>query len=330
MKAKLTLYQHAWKSKELDPDGAAYGSEAEAQAAEYRCARDELNGFEAADIAEAITEHPRADEVSDDRLAEIREGAELTDDEALIAAEELRGFDSAVYPITVEIDPKTLVEAADDVRQALETALSGVAGLLANWERGDLAGQVHALQGWADDTFTRFPDLDAERWIEAADLRPGDRVDMQGVFAEDTVEGHAAEFEYFRVIGVEREAPDCVRVDFEGADSFGFDPFRWLKAVCTAKDRAAFADDSDYAIRYANTPAPGEVINPDPAELRAGDVFFIDDAAEGRTYPTLCGDGPPEPGYYVAQTDATSDGAEGPLTRLEAYDLAAQLAGTKA
>jgi hypothetical protein len=246
MKAKLTLYQHAWKSKELDPDGAAYGSEAEAQAAEYRCARDELNGFEAADIAEAITEHPRADEVSDDRLAAIREGAELTDDEALIAAEELRGFDSAVYPITVEIDPKTLVEAADDVRQALETALSGVAGLLANWERGDLAGQVHALQGWADDTFTKFPDLDAERWIEAADLRPGDLVDMQGVYAD----GHAAEFEYCRVIETERERPDLVRVDFDGAASFGFDPFRWLKAVCTAKARAEWAP-------YPNDPDDG-------------------------------------------------------------------------
>jgi hypothetical protein len=154
MKVKLTLYQHAWKSKGLDPDGAAYGSKAEAEAAEFRRAHDEVEGddYDGDDIANAITEHPRADEVSEDRLAAIREGADLTDDEAMIAAEELRGYDSAVYPITVEIDPKAVLEDADDIRQALETALTGVAGLLANWERGDLAGQVHALQGWAEGT----------------------------------------------------------------------------------------------------------------------------------------------------------------------------------
>jgi hypothetical protein len=33
-----------------------------------------------------------------------------------------------------------------------------------------------------------------------------------------------AEFEYCRVIEVEREAPDLVRVDFSGSASFGFDP----------------------------------------------------------------------------------------------------------
>jgi hypothetical protein len=31
MKVRMTLYQHAWKSKELDPDGACYGTEAEAE-----------------------------------------------------------------------------------------------------------------------------------------------------------------------------------------------------------------------------------------------------------------------------------------------------------
>lgn len=253
MKVRMTLYQHAWKSKELDPDGACYGTEAEAKAADFARAHEELGGdFDEETLALAISEHPRADEVSDERLAAIREGEDLTDDEAMMAAEELRGYDSAVYPITVEMDPKVVLEHADDIRHALETALSGVAGLLANWERGDLAGQVHALQGWAEDTFTQFPDLDAERWIEAGDLRPGDLVDMQGVYAEDTPDGHAAEFEYCRVIEVEREAPNCVRVDFEGSASFGFDPFRWVKAVCTAKARAEWAEPT-----YPNEPDDG-------------------------------------------------------------------------
>jgi hypothetical protein len=204
-------------------------------------------------IANRSSRTPDArDEVSDDRLDRHPRRADLTDDEA---PDRGRGRACAattrpVYPITVEMIPKPVLEDADDIRQALETALTGVAGLLANWERGDLAGQVHALQGWAEDTFTKFPDLDAERWIEAADLRPGDLVDMQGVYAEDTADGHAAEFEYCRVIETERERPDLVRVDFDGAASFGFDPFRWVKAVCTAKARAEWAP-------YPNDPDDG-------------------------------------------------------------------------
>lgn len=33
-------------------------------------------------------------------------------------------------------------------------------GVVKNWERGDLAGAVNGLDGWADDTEALFPDLD--------------------------------------------------------------------------------------------------------------------------------------------------------------------------
>ena len=70
-------------------------------------------------------------------------------------------------------------------------------------------------------------------------------------------------------------------------------------------------------------PLPGDWINTPPGDLRPGDVFFIDDTADGRRYPTLSADGPPEPGFYVAVQTVGTFQADRYGTRSEAYQAAA-------
>jgi hypothetical protein len=57
--------------------------------------------------------------------------------------------------------------------------------------------------------------------LRAADLRPGDMLDLEPV----TYAGNdpAFEFEYIECVGVELETPDCVRVDHDGG-AFGCPP----------------------------------------------------------------------------------------------------------
>jgi hypothetical protein len=235
----LTLRYH-----DSEPGGGIHADDAEAKREAAKVAREVLDDLADEDdldtaICAAMSARDAAGGLDSDERERMLSGdvttQDLDDDEALDIAAELMQFEWDTLPG----DPPGLDPVA--LRQALETALTGVAGLLANWERGDLAGQVHALQGWAEGTFEKFPDLDAERWIAAGDLRPGDLVDMQGVYAEDTMDGNCAEFEYCRVIDYERERPDLVRVDFSESASFGFDPDRFVKAVCTAKARAEWA-----------------------------------------------------------------------------------------
>ena len=49
----------------------------------------------------------------------------------------------------------------------------------------------------------------------AADLMPGDLVDLEDDPFADNGEHPEFEFEFCEVIDVERETPDCVRVDFD-------------------------------------------------------------------------------------------------------------------
>ncbi len=170
-KVTLTLFQHSWSAKGLDPDGAAYATEAEADAAEIAAARDQLNDESGDDIAEAITESADADEIDAARLDVIRALGEdadtdaLTDRECVIAAESLRGYDSAVYPITVAFDLVTLLNAVKGetgapVAHLLEAGHTAARAVVNRWESGDLAGAVHALEGWTYDLETDFPGLD--------------------------------------------------------------------------------------------------------------------------------------------------------------------------
>jgi hypothetical protein len=163
---KLTLFQHAWTARDYDPDGCAYGTEAEADAAEIRAARDLIgDDFSAEDLADAIEQHTSADDVSAERFAEIRAGADLTDEEAKMAAEELRGYDSAVYPTTVEIPDSALAAltpapTGPTPGAALELGVVLARRVVENWAQGDLAGAVNALEEWADEVEGDFPDLD--------------------------------------------------------------------------------------------------------------------------------------------------------------------------
>jgi hypothetical protein len=175
---RLTLFQHAWKARDYDPDGAAYATEAEADAAEGNSARELLGeDFSGDDLADAIEEHTGADDVGADRLAEIRIGGRMTDAEAVMAAEELRGYDSAVYPISVEFEPAALLalvvgaqgEGGPSARALLETGVFMADTVLSRWESGDLASAVNGLEEWASDVRTAFPALDYDDADAAGD-----------------------------------------------------------------------------------------------------------------------------------------------------------------
>jgi hypothetical protein len=169
---KLTLFQHAWSARDLDPDGCAYGTEAEADAAEIRAARELVEGFDADSLADAIQQHTSADDVSAERFAEIRAGADLDDEESKMAAEELRGYDSAVYPTTVEIPDSalaTLAPTGPSAEAALELGVILARAVVENWAQGDLAGAVNALEEWADEVEGDFPALDFDDGDEADD-----------------------------------------------------------------------------------------------------------------------------------------------------------------
>lgn len=75
--------------------------------------------------------------------------------------------------------------------------------------------------------------------VAAADVRPGDMIDM-----EPHSDDPAAPFEYARVTWVERETADCVRIDFTEFSSHGFDPATMLDVIRgTEADAALWADD---------------------------------------------------------------------------------------
>lgn len=82
-----------------------------------------------------------------------------------------------------------------------------------------------------------FPSAsDAELELVAVeDLREGDACDLQGDGYAQGDAFAAAEFELFEVCGFERETADCVRVDFEGADSVGFPPGHVLRTRRAAR-----------------------------------------------------------------------------------------------
>lgn len=178
----LTLYQHAWSAEELEPDGASYGSKAEAEAAQIRTARERVETFDSASIIEAhggYYDDP-------DRLAELNAldfgevGEALTDQEAMDLAKSLDGYESAVYPISVEVAAEQVLSLLDgvghqyaeaallaiqtqaDVTAAalIETGVCRARQVMENWEHGDLAGAVNRLRLWADDVQGALPGLD--------------------------------------------------------------------------------------------------------------------------------------------------------------------------
>lgn len=73
--------------------------------------------------------------------------------------------------------------------------------------------------------------------ITVTQVQEGDLLDL---YADPYVGGHGDDttpeltffaFEYGLVVGVERETADCVRIDIEGVDSFGFPPDHIVKRV---------------------------------------------------------------------------------------------------
>ena len=66
----------------------------------------------------------------------------------------------------------------------------------------------------------------------AADLKPGDMIDLEGdKFADPNRDHVAFQCEYGVVAEVDRETPECVAVYVDGVDSFGFPPdhlIRWV------------------------------------------------------------------------------------------------------
>ncbi len=82
--------------------------------------------------------------------------------------------------------------------------------------------------------------LNKEAKIPASEVGPGDRVDLAPFASED--DANAAEFEYGRVIGTERETLGCVRLDFENFGSYGLDPARLLDVIKATPEEAAAYD----------------------------------------------------------------------------------------
>lgn len=61
--------------------------------------------------------------------------------------------------------------------------------------------------------------------VKVKDLREGDTIDLGGdEYADPDSDVTAFQYLYVPVVGVELETPECVRVDIEGVDSFGFPP----------------------------------------------------------------------------------------------------------
>jgi len=55
-----------------------------------------------------------------------------------------------------------------------------------------------------------------------------------------------AEFEFARVVKVERESPNCVRIDFENFPSWGFAPDLRLPVIkASAEEAAKYAEASE-------------------------------------------------------------------------------------
>jgi hypothetical protein len=71
--------------------------------------------------------------------------------------------------------------------------------------------------------------------VKAADIRIGDRVDLEGDDIADW-DGRLVACELATVTGSVRETADCVRVDFED-ESFGFPPEHLLRIVPRTADR---------------------------------------------------------------------------------------------
>lgn len=89
-----------------------------------------------------------------------------------------------------------------------------------------------------------------------AELRPGDMVDLEGdLYADPEWSDPGFPHEFATVIGIEREAPDCVRVDFDGG-AFGFPPSHMVPAapcptVAVASPREFSAAELDLAASLA-------------------------------------------------------------------------------
>jgi len=63
------------------------------------------------------------------------------------------------------------------------------------------------------------------KYVTIPDLKPGDLIDLEGdVYADPGGSNISFEFEFCTVAHVERETPDCWRVDTECDGSFGFPP----------------------------------------------------------------------------------------------------------
>jgi len=264
---RLNLFQHAWSASDLDPDGAAYATKPEAEAAAADNARELLGeDYSGDDLADAILEHTSADDVGEARIAEIRLGGRMTDAEAIMAAEGLRRYESAIYPVSVTFKAEDLLrqivgESASPGHQVSAAGLLEVGAAFARravevWSSGDLAGAINALESWAEDVESAFPGLDCTDEDEDAadgipdpvgmsvlDICPGDRVDLEGAPGWTDP---SAEFEYAICTGTERETVDCVRLDFEGLPSLGIDASASLPVVKREHfpDAAAWATEA--------------------------------------------------------------------------------------
>jgi hypothetical protein len=107
----LTLFQLSWHADDYAPDGAAYGTRAEALEARGQIAIDITDGDAGSSTAECLRAHDRAIELGLARVEAIEAGADLTPAEAIMVAQDRYGFESDVYETMLEIPRADLLAA---------------------------------------------------------------------------------------------------------------------------------------------------------------------------------------------------------------------------
>lgn len=95
-----------------------------------------------------------------------------------------------------------------------------------------LADAIEALCGICGDSqAAACTKENAFTYLPASDVRAGQLVDLEGdEFADPLLDHRRYYWELIEVMDVERESPDCVRIDFDG-ESVGFPTNHLLKVV---------------------------------------------------------------------------------------------------
>lgn len=159
----LRMFQLAVSADDYEPDGAPYSTEAQAEAEAMDMARERVEGrFDLDDLRRMVEDG----EIDTDKAPEAINGLDDLSDEAVMGLAEQRiNWSHSVYPVDIKVElavVEAAIEAAGittDDRDDLEEGLAAAYWTVQSWEKGDLAGAVHGLEGWYEGVIERLPNL---------------------------------------------------------------------------------------------------------------------------------------------------------------------------